>query len=178
MASLRLRTQLLVAALLTICTLLAAVLLVVRHTVRSEISEGVRQSTEASLHAFQVLQRERDVQLSQTAALLAELPTLKAVMATQHEPTIQDASEPFWKLAGSQLFVLSSSDGRIFDFHMSTSCREPGHLEADLKKSARYGDSTAWWYGNGHRSRVFFSKILAGAADSQRQLRNIAIGYK
>jgi signal transduction histidine kinase len=178
MASLRLRTQLLVAALLTICTLLAAVLLVVRHTVRSEISEGVRQSTEASLHAFQVLQRERDVQLSQTAALLAELPTLKAVMATQHEPTIQDASEPFWKLAGSQLFVLSSSDGRIFAFHMSTPGWEPGLAEADLKKSVEDGDSTAWWYGNGQLYRVFLRPILAGSDDSQRQLGNIAIGYK
>src|ERR1700722_17496096 len=148
MASLRLRTQLLVAALLTICTLLAAVLLVVHHTVRSEITEGVRQSTDASLHAFQMLQRERDVQLSQTAALLAELPTLKAVMATQHAPTIQDASEPFWKLAGSQLFVLSSTDGRIFAFHMSTPGWEPSLAAAHLKKSIERGENVAWWYDN------------------------------
>jgi len=178
MASLRLRTQLLVAALLTICTLLAAVLLVVHHTVQTEITEGVRQSTDASLHAFQMLQRERDVQLSQTAALLAELPTLKAAMATQHEPTIQDASEPFWKLAGSQLFVLSSTDGRIFAFHMSTPGWEPGLAEVDLKKSVEGGDSTAWWYGNGQLFRVFLRPILAGDESNQRQLGNIAVGYQ
>src|ERR1700722_3781479 len=178
MASLRLRTQLLVAALLTICALLAAVLLVVHHTVRSEITEGVRQSTEASLHAFQILQQERDVQLSQTAALLAELPTLKAVMATQHKPTIQDASEPFWKLAGSQLFILASSDGRIFAFHMSTPGWEPGFAEADLKKSVEDGDSTAWWFGNGQLYRVFLRPILAGNESDQRQLGNIAVGYQ
>src|SRR3984957_5511643 len=178
MASLRLRTQLLVAALLTICALLAAVLLVVHHTVRSEITEGVRQSTDASLHAFQMLQQERDVQLSQTAALLAELPTLKAVMATQHKPTIQDASEPFWKLAGSQLFILAGSDGRIFAFHMSAPGWEPGFAEADLKKSVEDGDSTAWWFGNGQLYRVFLRPILAGSESDQRQLGNIAVGYQ
>ncbi|HEY0703980.1 MAG TPA: ATP-binding protein [Candidatus Acidoferrales bacterium] len=178
MPSLRLRTQLLVAALLTICTLLAAVLLVVHHTVRSEITEGVRQSTDASLHAFKILQRERDVQLSQTAALLAELPTLKAVMATQHGPTIQDASEPFWKLAGSQLFVLSGSDGRIFALHLSNPGWEPGLAEADLKKSIEDGDSTAWWYGNGQLYRVFLHPIVAGSESNQHQLGNIAVGYQ
>jgi signal transduction histidine kinase len=178
MASLRLRTQLLVAALLTICTLLAAVLLVVHHTVQSEITEGVRQSTDASLHAFQMLQRERDVQLSQTAALLAELPTLKAVMATQHAPTIQDASEPFWKLAGSQLFVLSSTDSRIFAFHMSNLRWDSGLAEADLKKSVEDGDSTAWWYGNGQLYRVFLRPILAGDERNQHQLGTLAVGYQ
>src|SRR5271154_7455926 len=122
LARLRLRTQLLIATLVIICGLLGALLLVVRHTVRSEIAEGARQSTDASLHAFENVQHERDLQLSRTAAMLAELPTPKAVMAPRHAPTIQDASEPFWKLAGSQLFVLSSPDGELFGFHVS----EPG----------------------------------------------------
>jgi hypothetical protein len=119
MARLRLRTQLLVATLVIICALLGSLLLIVRHTVRSEIAAGVRQSTDASLHAFENVQQQRELELSRTAAMLAELPTLKAVMATQHALTIQDASEPFWKLASSQLFVLSSADGRVFGFHVS-----------------------------------------------------------
>src|SRR5271170_1177067 len=90
MARLRLRTQLLVATLLIICGLLGALLLIVRHTVRAEIVEGARQSTGASLHAFENVQHERELQLSRTAAMLAELPTLKAVMATQHALTIQE----------------------------------------------------------------------------------------
>jgi hypothetical protein len=113
MARLRLRTQLLISTLLIICALLGALLLIVRRTVRSEIAEGVRQSTNASLHAFESVQQEHEMDLSRTAAMLAELPTLKAAMATQHAPTIQDASEPFWKLAGSQLLVLSNPDARV-----------------------------------------------------------------
>ena len=68
MARLRLRTQLLIATLLIICALLGALFLCVRRTVRSEIAEGVRQSTNASLNAFENVQQEHEMDLSQTAA--------------------------------------------------------------------------------------------------------------
>src|SRR5271163_1746594 len=64
LARLRLRTQLLTATLVIICALLGSLLLIVRHTVRSEIDEGVRQSTNDSLRAFENVQQERDLQLS------------------------------------------------------------------------------------------------------------------
>jgi signal transduction histidine kinase len=178
MARLRLRTQLLIATLLIICGLLGALLLIVRHTVRSEIVEGARQSTEASLHAFENVQHERELELSRTAAILAELPTLKAVMATQHALTIQDASNPFWKLAGSQLFVLASTDGQVLAFHVSESGWQSSFAEAELKKSVAQGDDAAWWFGNGQLYRVFLRPILAGSEDNQRQLGIIAVGYQ
>src|SRR5882762_11574310 len=96
MALLRLRTQLLFATLLIICMLTVALLFIVRYTVRSELDQEVRQSTDASIRAFQSVQRQREFQLSRTAAMLAELPTLKALMTTEDALTIQDASEPFW----------------------------------------------------------------------------------
>lgn len=178
MPRLRLRTQLLVATLLIICALLGALLLIVRHIVRSEIAEGVRQSTEASLHAFENVQQDRDLQLSRTAALLAELPTLKAMMPLGHERTIQDASEPYWKLSGSPLFVLSSPDGQVFGFHVTNRGWEASLAEADLKKSIEQGDDAAWWYGNGQLYRVFLRPILAGSENNQRQVGIIAIGYQ
>ena len=172
MARLRLRTQLLIATLLIICALLGALLLIVRHTVRSEIAEGVRQSTAASLHAFENVQQDRDLQLSRTAAMLAEMPTLKAMMATQHALTIQDASEPLWKLAGSQLFVLSGVDGRFFAFHVSKPGWDSSLAERDLKRSIEQGDDAAWWYGNGQLYRVFLRTILAGSEANERRLGN------
>jgi signal transduction histidine kinase len=178
MARMRLRTQLLVATLVIICALLGSLLLIVRHTVRSEIAAGVRQSTDASLHAFENVQQQRELELSRTAAMLAELPTLKAVMATQHALTIQDASEPFWKLASSQLFVLSSADGRVFGFHVSKPGWQASLAEADLRKSIEQGDDAAWWYGNGQLYRVFLHTILAGSESNQRQVGIIAVGYQ
>jgi len=157
---------------------MGALLLIVRHTVRSEIADGVRQSTDASLHAFENVQKERELQLFRTAALLSELPTLKAMMPLRHAPTIQDASEPFWKLAGSQLFVLSSPDGQVFGFHVSRPGWDARLAEANLKKSVEQGDDAAWWYGNGQLYRVFLRPILAGSGSNQRQVGIVAVGYQ
>ena len=91
MGQLRLKTQLLISSLLIICALTGAILLIVRHTVRSEIDEQVREGTVASVEAFQAIQQERELQLSRTAAMLSELPTLKALMTTQHSPRFRMA---------------------------------------------------------------------------------------
>jgi signal transduction histidine kinase len=178
MARRRLRTQLLVGTLLIICALLGSLLVIVRHIVRTEIADGVQQSTDASRHAFENVQRERDLELSRTAAMLAELPTIKAVLATQHALTIQDASEPFWKLAGSQLFVLSSPDGQIYGFHVSEHGWDAALAETSVKRSIEQGDDSAWWYGHGQLYRVFLHTILAGAGNNQRQVGIIAVGYQ
>src|SRR5713226_7839958 len=178
MARLRLRTQLFVASLLIISALLGSLLVVVHHIVRSEIVEGVRQRADSSLHAFENVQHERELELSRTAAMLAELPPLKAVLSTQHALTIQDASEPFWKLAGSQLFVLFSPDGKVFGFHASGSGWDASLAEAELKKSVEQGEYAAWWYGDGRLYRVFLHSILAGSGNNQREVGIIAVGYQ
>jgi signal transduction histidine kinase len=178
MARLRLRTQLFVASLLIICALLGSLLVVVHHIVRSEIVEGVRQRADSSLHAFENVQHERELELSRTAAMLAELPPLKAVLSTQHALTIQDASEPFWKLAGCQLFVLFSPDGKVYGFHASGSGWDAGLAEAALKKSIEQGEYAAWWYGDGRLYRVFLHSILAGSGNNQREVGLIAVGYQ
>src|SRR5204863_744960 len=144
MTLLRLRTQLLFATLLIICTLTVALLFIVRYTVRSELDQEVRQSTDASIRAFQSVQRQREFQLSRTAAMLAELPTLKALMTTEDALTIQDASEPFWKLAGSDLLLLATSDGNVLGFHVKKQGWSPRVAEAYLKRSAEQGEDAAW----------------------------------
>jgi len=178
LARLRLRTQLLTATLVIICALLGSLLLIVRHTVRSEIDEGVRQSTNDSLRAFENVQQERDLQLSRTAAMLAELPTLKALMTTEHALTIQDASEPLWKLAGSQLFLLAGTDGHVLGFHGTSPHWKTEVVEENLARSIEQGDDAAWWYGEGQLYRVFLRPITSGTAAERRQLGIIAVGYQ
>jgi signal transduction histidine kinase len=178
MARLRLRTQLVIATLVIIFALTGAVLLIIRHSVHSEITKQVQGSTDASLRAFESVQQERERDLSRTAAMLAELPTLKALMTTQHAPTIQDASEPFWELSGSDLFVLANSNGRAFAFQVRQNGWTRELAERDLDKSVRQGESAAWWYANGQLYWVFLCPIVAGAETNQRQLGILAVGYQ
>jgi signal transduction histidine kinase len=178
MAGLRLRTQLLIATLLIICVLTGGLLLIVRHSVRDEIANQVHESTSASLRAFENVQQEHDSELSRTAALLAELPTLKALMTTQHELTIQDASEPFWKLAGSDLFVLANPEREVLGFHVATQGWTPAIAAADLSRSTDEGEDSAWWYANDQLYRIFLRSITAGTQEDQRQLGVLAVGYR
>src|SRR5579859_748134 len=155
MTHFRLRTQLLVATLLIICGLTGALLLIIRHTVSVETERQVHDGTEASVRAFESVQRQREQQFSRTAAMLADLPTLKAQMQTEHAPTIQDASTSWWKLSGSDLFLLALPDRRIVALHMSRPGWRPEAAEGDLKRSIDQGDDDSWWYDNGRLYEVF-----------------------
>jgi len=85
-------------------------LFIIRHTVSVETDRQVRVGTEASVRAFEGVQRQRERQLSSAAAMLADLPPLQAMMTTEDAPTIQDGSTAFWKLAGSDLLILAKPD--------------------------------------------------------------------
>ncbi len=82
MTTYRLRSQLFIAALLIVLGLAGSILLFIRHTVNVEVERNIRDGTNASVRAFETVQRQRELQLSRTAAMLAELPTLKALMTT------------------------------------------------------------------------------------------------
>jgi signal transduction histidine kinase len=178
MMPLRLRTELLIANLLIICTLTGAILFIVRHTVRSEIDQEVRRGTDASVRAFQSVERERELQLSRTAALLAELPPLKALMTTDDTLTIQDGSERFWRLAGSDLFVLADSDGKVLGFHVKKPGWEPPLVENDLKKLMERDEKAAWWYADGQLYWVFLNPIMIGAESNGKEIGMVAVGYQ
>jgi signal transduction histidine kinase len=178
MRPLRLRSQLLIAALLIIFGLTGSLLLFIRHTVNAEIQKQVRNGTEESVRAFESVQRQRELQLSRTAAMLADLPTLKAMMVPGHAPTIQDASEIFWKLAGSDLLVLAMTDGQVVALHETKPGWSQKRAERDLKRSLELGEDATWWYDDGRLYWVFLHEITAGAGNEAHVLGTLAVGYQ
>ena len=129
MTHLRLRTQLFIATLLTICALTGGLLLIIRHTISVETDRQVRDGTETSVRAFEGVQRQRERQLSSMAAMVAILPPLQGLMTTEDALTIQDGSTTFWKLANSDLFVLAKPDRQIVALHMTN----PGWPQAGCR---------------------------------------------
>jgi signal transduction histidine kinase len=176
MANLKLRTELLIANLLIISALTGATLLIIRDRVRSEINRQVRDSMSASLRAFESVQQQWQLELSRDAALLAELSDIKAMMTTGHAPTIQDASILYWRLAGSDLFIVASPEGKIYGFHV----RKPGWradiAEKNLRHSIEQGEDAAWWYDAGQLYWVVLRPITAGPAAHATQLGVIVVG--
>jgi len=178
MTHFRLQTQLFIATLLIICGLTGALLLIIRHTVSVETERQVHDGTDASVRAFESVQRQREQQLSRTAAMLADLPTLKAQMTTEHGPTIQDASTSWWKLAGSDLFILAMPDRRIVAFHVTKAGWPVEIASGDLKRSVEQGEEASWWYDNGRLYEVFLRSITAGSGPNSHELGFLAIGYQ
>lgn len=178
MLGLRLRTQLVIAAVVIISALTCATLVILHHTVHIEIEGQVAQGVSASVAAFQSVERERAMDLSRTASLLSELPPLKALMTTEHAPTIQDASETFWRLAGSDLFLLADPSGTIVGLHAKDGGWEKSSAEMDLRNSISRDEQSSWWFSNGRLCRVFIQFISAGTAASGKQLGVLAIGYE
>lgn len=178
MAHLRLRTQLVISSLLIICALTGAILFIVRHTVRAGVAREVRGGTEASLRAFANVQRQRELELSRTAAMLAELPTLKALMTSDDPLTIQDGSQPFWKLAGSDLLLLADPGGRVLGFHVARPGWSNRLVENELSRSLSRGEEAAWWYADGQLYWVFLRPISAGGGSDLKPLGVVAVGYQ
>jgi signal transduction histidine kinase len=178
MARLRLQTQLLISTLLIICALTGTILLVIRQTVRSQIAGQVRDSTAASLREFETVRQELQQQLSRTAALLSELPTLKALMTTRDAPTIEDASMPFWKVAGSDLFLLADPRGKVMALDVTRAGLDKQGAGDQLAASLAEGQDSSWWYAGGRLYWVFLRPITAGAGSDEKQLGLVGIGYE
>jgi len=177
-ARLRLQSQLLLSTLLIICALTGAILLIIRQTVRTQISDQVKFSTEASFQEFGTVQRQLQLQLSRTAALLAELPTLKALMTAGDAPTIQDGSTPFWRLAGSDLFLLANPEGQVAALDVTQKGLNREVAEGYIKTSLQDRQESSWWYSDGRLYWVFLRPILAGTGDNAKVLGIVAIGYE
>lgn len=178
MARLRLQSQLLLSTLLIICALTGAILLIIRQTVRTQIADQVKYSTDASIQEFGRVQQQMQGQLSRTAALLAEIPTLKALMTTRDAPTIQDGSTPFWRLAGSDLFLLADPGGHVVALDVTREGLNRNTAEMDLGTSLHEGQESAWWYSGGRLYWVFLRPILAGTGNNAKVLGLVVIGYE
>src|SRR5262245_44603066 len=107
------RSKFLFSMLLISASLTWTSLLVVRRSVQAQVRKGIFADLENSVSTFQNFQRERELSLIRSAALVAGLPDLRALMTAQHDATIQDGANSLSRLAGVDLFALADRRGRI-----------------------------------------------------------------
>jgi len=110
---LRTYVLLVVTMALVIALVTGTSLLLIRHQLREQVTDDFSQDLDHSVVAFQNLQAERLGALERENALLAKLPTLKALMTSGDDLTIQDGAAEFWQLSGTDLFMLADPSGRV-----------------------------------------------------------------
>jgi len=174
----KLRTKFLLSLVIVSASLTWATLLVVRHRVRLRVRDEIFEGLRNSVVTFQSLQRQRERMLDRSAALLANLPSLKAVMTTEHEATIQDASTDFWRLVGSDLFVLADRSGKLAALDTAAAGFSRSEAQGFLRRSLGDGQTRDWWFGSGHLFEVFLQPIYFGSPAEHTLLGVLAVGYE
>jgi signal transduction histidine kinase len=178
MLKLRMRTKFLLSMLLISAGLTCTSLLLVRHSVQKQIRREIFADLRNSVSTFQNFQREREITLTHSAELLADLPNLRALMTTQHEATIQDASSGLWRLAGSDLFLLADRTGRVVALHTASPGLTREMAQQSLAGTLSDESSGQWWFGGQHLYEVFLRPIYFGPAEENRLLGFLVIGYE
>jgi signal transduction histidine kinase len=178
MLKLRMRTKFLLSMLLISAGLTCTSLLLVRYSVQKQIRREIFADLRNSVSTFQNFQRERELTLTHSAELLADLPNLRALMTTQHEATIQDASSGLWRLAGSDLFLLADRSGRVVALHTASPGLTREMAQQSLAGTLNDESSGHWWFGGQHLYEVFLRPIYFGPAEENRLLGFLAIGYE
>jgi len=107
----RMRSLLLLPLLLIPVALTTASLLVVRSHSEDELRQGLVDDVLHSSSTFRNLEKNRRELLDRDAILLADQPSLKALMTTRDPLTIENAAGRYASLGGSDLFALASPGG-------------------------------------------------------------------
>jgi len=173
----RLRTKVLIVMLLTSAGLTAVSLLIVQRTVASHVSRGLSSDLAHSVETFRNLQAEREADLARLAELMADLPSLKALMTSQHAPTIQDGSREMFHVAGGDLFALIDPSGKLMGFHTKAPGISPEQAQ-QLLEARPIDPSLRWWFAGGHLYEVEFAPIYFGPSSQNALLGMVGVGYE
>lgn len=132
---------LLVFAMASVITIVTGLcLLLIRQRLRAQVTDDLSQNLSHSVLTFQNLQAERVGALDRENSLLAELPTLKALMTSGDDLTIQDGAIEFWQLSGNDLFALANSSGRIVSIYTKKAHPSNAALQDGIKNLLAHPD--------------------------------------
>jgi signal transduction histidine kinase len=178
MPRLQMRTKFFLYRLLIGAVLTVTATIVARQSVQEHVQKEIVGSLLNSTTTFQNFQREHELSLMHSAELLANLPSLKALMTTQHAATIQDASTDLWHLGGSDLFLLADRTGKVVALHATTPLFSRAHAQELLQNSLHQEDSRHWWVDGEHLYEVILQPVFFGSPSDNNPLGVLAVGHE
>ena len=178
MNGIRLRTKFLLSMVVVSATLTIATLLAVQYTVQQQVRLGIQRDLHNSVSTFHNFEIQREWMLERSVALLADLPTVRAMMTSTDAATIQDASQDLFHLAGSDLLLLARASGRVVA--MQAMARDVTIRQAQdfFPQIVSHEETRHWWYVDGHLYEVFLEDIYLGPASDNRVLGYVVLGYE
>ncbi|QNI37646.1 sensor histidine kinase [Edaphobacter albus] len=105
----RMRTTLLVPLLIVFLGWTLLSILILRIIVEQQTRNELASDLSHSISTYQNLQRQHHELMRRQAALIADLPTIKALMTSNDRHTIEDGAAALWKTSDTDLFALFNS---------------------------------------------------------------------
>lgn len=159
--------------LAVVSLLTAAVLALVQVRMRTHVWEDLGSTLGTELTVYGRVETARRQQAEQSVALIAQLPSLKALMSTRDIPTIEDGSESILRTSGADLLILQDATGELLALHSTAGTVSTSDGKSLLAGATGQHD---WWLVDGHLYCLNFAPITAGADFEQRTIGRIALG--
>ena len=115
--------------------------------------------------------------LSREAALLADLPSLKALMTTQDTQTIQDGSEEFWTISGADFFGLSSANGKLLTHSNRGHALNDDLIASGLQACMAYSEDPCMIAFGQNLYELSIKPLYFGPPENGSQLGYVVLGY-
>ncbi len=178
MVNMRLRTKFLLSLLAISAGLTSATLFIVRYSVQNQVRDSLQVDLQNSVKTYQSFDLQRDDALTHSAALLANLPNVRALMTTRDAATIQDATADVWRQSGSDLLVFASGAGKVLGIQTGSPGFDRATAEALLTRSLVSKSNHDWWLGSGHLFQVWIQPIYLGTAAEGDRIGFLVLGYE
>jgi len=173
----RMRTILLLSLLSLSCGLTVMSLIVIRSSLQKQIRMNLAADLLHSTVTFKNLQHQRQELLDREVALLADLPSLKALMTTHDLNTIQDGGTEFWKVSGSDLFALATPSGSVAAVYDTAGTPDRHDLELQLKRLLDSHSDQRYLLSNHRLYQVSFQPLFFGPEITGTPLGFVIAGY-
>jgi signal transduction histidine kinase/ActR/RegA family two-component response regulator len=161
--------------LAVVSLLTAAVLVLVQAQMRSHVRQDLLSTLQAQSAVYRGVEKVRREQAQQTALLIANQPSVKALMSTNDRATVQDASESILQTTHADVLILENASGEMLAFHSRSN--DVPIAEADHLLENATGNQD-WWLAGGRLYEVSFVPIVAGATGEEHGLGRLTLGYE
>ncbi|HEY4378869.1 MAG TPA: ATP-binding protein [Acidobacteriaceae bacterium] len=175
MHRLRLRTTLLIPLLLLCFGFTPISLLILQTIVRQQVQGSLSSDLQHSVKTYENQARQRRELLVRESALLADLPSLKALMTVDDSRTIEDGGSRFWKVSGSDFFALLDRNGNLIVSYNQGPPLDRTVVGQGLEGCLRRSEDSVLLAFGSRLYEVSIQPLVFGDQDSQ--LGFVAVGY-
>jgi signal transduction histidine kinase len=176
MDRLRIRTTLLIPLLLLCFGFTPVSLLILRTIVKQQVRASLVSDLQHSVQTYQNLARQRRELLVRESALLADLPSLKALM-TADSRTIADGGVEFWRVSGSDFFALLDRSGKLIVAYNRGAPLDRSMVAQGLESSLSRPEESVLLALDGRLYEISTQPLVFGSQAGGSQLGFVAVGY-